>query len=429
MEAVYDFVEGESNLEEVYEKAIVVRAHHPPGTDVSQLRLDVHDIVCVVEQDATGWWGGHKEGDGEGKGWFPGSCVRILPAEAPQAMPQMAVAQIAAQMVAAKAKEDPSFGAPEGLQTQHRSPVRRTSLVASPQRALQFSPEEEPRRRSPSGGAAGGPEPEVSREVRQELARLREENEDLKRQYRSCKRQSDMDRERLERELIQERQKRGQLERDAASRAAVAAAAAAAAPASDTRVAAEAQRWAAAKSEAPVRASSLMEERFARTVQRQQQQQPPVAAHAPTAQPALVRSLTPAEALQVELAATLGLVVPTTVVTERPQWEEPRRGMVAEKLSLFNTMRGQNQVQQRSSSCSGPRYDRSARSLTDESSRAAPAPTAASPAPVVASLAPMAAYPRAFSPAAGAECPEARIVSLGMSPMARCRRGSACSRA
>lgn len=58
-------------------KTVVVKKHKP--TDDTQLELEVGEIVYVLEQDETGWWGGHKEGE-ERTGWFPGSCVRTVEA-------------------------------------------------------------------------------------------------------------------------------------------------------------------------------------------------------------------------------------------------------------------------------------------------------------------------------------------------------------
>lgn len=58
-----------------YERAQVIRAHRP--TDESQLELAVDDIVYILERDASGWWGGYKEGE-DTTGWFPGNIVRVL---------------------------------------------------------------------------------------------------------------------------------------------------------------------------------------------------------------------------------------------------------------------------------------------------------------------------------------------------------------
>mmetsp|Transcript_59160 Transcript_59160/g.109320 ORF Transcript_59160/g.109320 Transcript_59160/m.109320 type:complete len:477 (-) Transcript_59160:108-1538(-) len=64
-------------------KAVVVKRHVVPAdaeqcADAPQLSLEVNEVVYVLEQDESGWWGGHKEGDADTKGWFPGNCVRVV---------------------------------------------------------------------------------------------------------------------------------------------------------------------------------------------------------------------------------------------------------------------------------------------------------------------------------------------------------------
>lgn len=54
-------------------RSVVVKDHK--ATDGDQLDLRVGDVVYVLEQDETGWWGGHKEGE-ENTGWFPGSILK-----------------------------------------------------------------------------------------------------------------------------------------------------------------------------------------------------------------------------------------------------------------------------------------------------------------------------------------------------------------
>lgn len=70
--------------QECFIQAIVVREHF--ASDDTQLNLRVNEIVYVLEQDETGWWGGHKEGE-EATGWFPGSCVRPMPTPDPEPVP------------------------------------------------------------------------------------------------------------------------------------------------------------------------------------------------------------------------------------------------------------------------------------------------------------------------------------------------------
>lgn len=63
-----------------FQKTKVVKPHH--ASDDTQLELRLNDIVYVLEQDDSGWWGGHKEGE-DCTGWFPGSCVREVFEEEP----------------------------------------------------------------------------------------------------------------------------------------------------------------------------------------------------------------------------------------------------------------------------------------------------------------------------------------------------------
>mmetsp|Transcript_75199 Transcript_75199/g.212540 ORF Transcript_75199/g.212540 Transcript_75199/m.212540 type:complete len:711 (-) Transcript_75199:131-2263(-) len=137
-------------------RTVVVRPHH--ATDESQLELQINEIVYVLEQDATGWWGGHKEGE-DTTGWFPGTCVRLVLEPGHPALPQ--ADPHGGQAAAHNASmEQPSASLDEGsvrtegrgmqghldtvvqavpavaaVTTDHRSPVRRRTLVASPQRA------------------------------------------------------------------------------------------------------------------------------------------------------------------------------------------------------------------------------------------------------------------------------------------------------
>eukprot|EP00929_Paragymnodinium_shiwhaense_P103072 TRINITY_DN6635_c0_g1_i1.p1 TRINITY_DN6635_c0_g1~~TRINITY_DN6635_c0_g1_i1.p1 ORF type:complete len:674 (-),score=160.52 TRINITY_DN6635_c0_g1_i1:119-2140(-) len=70
-------------VQEDYPVADVIKAEavgdYEPAGDMlgSQLRLKKGDIVYVLEQHGSGWWGGHKAGD-ELTAWFPAAYVREL---------------------------------------------------------------------------------------------------------------------------------------------------------------------------------------------------------------------------------------------------------------------------------------------------------------------------------------------------------------
>jgi len=68
--------EDEQYLPHEYTRAEVIKPHE--ATDETQINLRVGDIVCILEKDETGWWGGHKEHE-DNTGWFPSTCVRSLP--------------------------------------------------------------------------------------------------------------------------------------------------------------------------------------------------------------------------------------------------------------------------------------------------------------------------------------------------------------
>mmetsp|Transcript_53808 Transcript_53808/g.114894 ORF Transcript_53808/g.114894 Transcript_53808/m.114894 type:complete len:522 (+) Transcript_53808:76-1641(+) len=56
--------------------AVVIKEH--VSTEDLQLTLRVGDIVVVVEDDASGWAGGHKIGEESKSGWFPRTNIRPL---------------------------------------------------------------------------------------------------------------------------------------------------------------------------------------------------------------------------------------------------------------------------------------------------------------------------------------------------------------
>jgi len=209
-------------------RARVVQPHDP--SDWAQLRLQVGDIVYVLEQDETGWWGGHKEND-EQTGWFPGSCVRPEPevdvSHAASRDMSLNETGIAPEPTAAVATSSPPLDAstqgkwqelplPTGqdcpLETSLEGPIRG---VASPQR-----------RRSSAGASEKAPpalataETEVvetldEQALAAENARLKQMNSELSDQLRRSMRQSDVDRrnvEALEAKVQQEKAIREELE-------------------------------------------------------------------------------------------------------------------------------------------------------------------------------------------------------------------------
>lgn len=177
-------VEAADPTAETFLRAVCVKSCHAP--EENQLELNCGDIVIVIEQDATGWWGGHKEGDEERAGWFPGSSVRVL-TEDEQAGLTL-----------------PIESRQLGLQTESSSPQRGARHVASPQRNQASSLARDPRRSAPSIGdeAAGdglGTATEAATEpLRQENVRLRQELEDLSSRCQNLRRQSGLDQNSLQ---------------------------------------------------------------------------------------------------------------------------------------------------------------------------------------------------------------------------------------
>lgn len=131
-----------------YKRTIAVKTHI--ATDESQLSLQVGDIVIVLEEDETGWWGGHKEND-EFTGWFPGSCVKTYrgPSPSRSQRPTSQVDEVQSTDTAPVLIPEASSAAPcvcgdvsdrtrtnrrSALQTSISSPNRNSVAVASPQR-------------------------------------------------------------------------------------------------------------------------------------------------------------------------------------------------------------------------------------------------------------------------------------------------------
>jgi len=62
-------------------RAEAIVDYPPDGASLpSVLTLTKGQIVYVLEQHESGWWGGHRDGD-ETSGWFPKSCLRVLEGE------------------------------------------------------------------------------------------------------------------------------------------------------------------------------------------------------------------------------------------------------------------------------------------------------------------------------------------------------------
>jgi len=216
-----------------YLKTYVVKPHH--ATDDSQLELKVNDVVYVMEQDHTGWWGGHKEGE-DHTGWFPGSCVRPFD---PQPRPQVEVQPTGGgvdQQAATSSpnKRDMGAAAKGTLPTADvdaRSPLRQIQLAASPQRKGDHN--------VPTSEllAPGGPlstacpsvasgligsafmvsaTDSLAEAIEVENAKLKQENGELTESLRLIKRQSDVDRRNyteMEAAVQHERELREQVER------------------------------------------------------------------------------------------------------------------------------------------------------------------------------------------------------------------------
>ncbi|CAK0792568.1 unnamed protein product [Prorocentrum cordatum] len=121
-------------------RTVVVKPHL--ATDATQLSLQEGEIVIVLEQDESGWWGGHKDRE-EVTGWFPGSCVRQVQAE-PMQWPD--IDSVPNEVESPVGGED-SFGNQmkrccAALEGEDQSPVQqhvRVRLVATPQRCSQAS--------------------------------------------------------------------------------------------------------------------------------------------------------------------------------------------------------------------------------------------------------------------------------------------------
>mmetsp|Transcript_43249 Transcript_43249/g.69977 ORF Transcript_43249/g.69977 Transcript_43249/m.69977 type:complete len:531 (+) Transcript_43249:84-1676(+) len=218
-------------------RTIVVKAHH--ATDDSQLELKLGDIIFVLEQDETGWWGGHKEGD-EATGWFPGSCVRAAPEattgstprkleQCPEQSPQPKQQEQLQQARLDSWRQSVEPMAPGcdksgcarncALETEQASPVRQSFTVASPQRpsharnscvnipGTPSAAEEVGSTRDEREDLRAREEPAerltheivAVEETDSEFTQLRRENVELKDRLRKVMRQSDVDSRNLSR--------------------------------------------------------------------------------------------------------------------------------------------------------------------------------------------------------------------------------------
>jgi len=248
-------VQDVSDIQAECMKTVVIKQHH--ATDATQLTLKVNDIVFVLEQDETGWWGGFMEGQ-DHTGWFPGSCVRPVPTEptpaeaSPPATPAGEVPQAVASPMARQPAEEaapqpdvvavaspmarqPTKGhvlkmSPDkmgGSPLDADSPSRRGNrLVASPCKGHQA--------RSAEAGVEAGSlswtsasttavpsaagssvDPAAVAQAVAENDKLKKENAELSSRMKALKRQSDADRgavDRLEREAEQEKQRTERME-------------------------------------------------------------------------------------------------------------------------------------------------------------------------------------------------------------------------
>lgn len=181
-------------------RTVVVKPHR--ATDDSQLELQVNDIVCVLEKDETGWWGGHKDGE-EFTGWFPGSCVRELPPG--DHNPDLSAVAGSTTTVSVDEPEvttklNEASARNSALETEISSPVRQNYAVASPQRpslaAVQGALSMTPATAEAAGAACHRRASviEESQTLGMENAHLKREKQALEEALKKLQRQSDVDR-------------------------------------------------------------------------------------------------------------------------------------------------------------------------------------------------------------------------------------------
>lgn len=144
-------------------KTKVVKPHH--ATDETQLELQLDDIVYVLEQDDSGWWGGHKEGQ-DCTGWFPGSCVRETDDQDDQPADEPCDAWPSGAPLSPEPRDPISSVCREGLDLDAQDPLYRDNrMVASPNRRV----------------SAGNVAPSIDSAT--VLANLQEEYRDAKEQH------------------------------------------------------------------------------------------------------------------------------------------------------------------------------------------------------------------------------------------------------
>eukprot|EP00929_Paragymnodinium_shiwhaense_P096086 TRINITY_DN5757_c0_g2_i1.p1 TRINITY_DN5757_c0_g2~~TRINITY_DN5757_c0_g2_i1.p1 ORF type:complete len:717 (-),score=215.62 TRINITY_DN5757_c0_g2_i1:365-2515(-) len=209
---------------EEFVRAICVRAYQ--ATDDNQLELRVNDIVCVMEKDDSGWWGGHKEGDSV-TAWFPGVCVRELHEQGRAILENMKtdsdVGTAANGQAAAAGNPQKEMDA--SCASPNRAPVsdyagRSRNQVASPQ----FSSWQDPQRgdttsargsgKVPAEDAVSAEEAEAKAALVKELAALKKKEQ----QRDAAEAAKERRLQELERQLESERQEKARLRHDLSSR-------------------------------------------------------------------------------------------------------------------------------------------------------------------------------------------------------------------
>lgn len=241
-----------------YKRTIAVKKH--VATDDSQLSLQVGDIVIVLEEDETGWWGGHKENE-EFTGWFPGSCVKPFKGESPSRS-QRPTSQVddiqstgTTPVLVPDSSADVQCGVGDvsdgtrinrrsaALETSVSSPLRNNAQVASPQRpslggrtsvcpGILQTPAQEDIAQGLLAGVASRQRASVvevaglQQPCQEDLQLLRQKNQELVDENNALRRQSDADKRPLQEKVIEleqrlqaEREEKEAARREAAQRA------------------------------------------------------------------------------------------------------------------------------------------------------------------------------------------------------------------